>query len=82
MIFLFLSGIVFTFLLCSIAIILLALSSINKIDNVLTSSVSSALYERSADTLLERTKGKAMYYNRLFSDAVTYVDILTVQVNT
>lgn len=82
MIFLFLSGIVFTFLLCAIAIIFLALSSINKIDNVLTSSVSSALYERSADTLLERTKGKAMYYNRLFSDAVTYVDLLTAQVNT
>lgn len=80
-IFLFLSGIVFTFLLCSIAIVLLALSSINKIDNVLTSSVSSALHERSADTLLERTKEKAMYYNRLFSDAVSYVDLLTVQVN-
>lgn len=80
-IFLFLSGVVFTFLLCSIAIILLALSSINKIDNILTSNVSSALYKRSGDTLLERIKGKALYYNRIFGDAITYVDILTVQAN-
>lgn len=81
-IFLFLGGVVFTFLICAIAIIVIAFSAINKIDTALTSSVSSVLYERSTDTLLERIKGQAMYYNRIFSDAVTYVNLLAVQVNS
>lgn len=78
---LFLSGIVLTFLFCSVSIVVLAVSSIRKIDKILSSNVSHNLYERKADTLLEKVKLKAMYYNSIFQDAVTFADVLEKQVN-